>query len=412
MPYVNPLLSGLPQAQVLGSAQAPAFSGYGGQSPYAPAVRPGMGEVPCQEGYVLDTDTNTCVPIDVALDEARSSDRPDRFVGGMPTVDGGYISFRDMFDGGGPGRAGDQFEGLPYVSDALNQYGGQFGLVPLGSKERAADRAVVEQATADIAAGKSITEEQMAAVNRVADHDRKSDNDRESGAERIQREARERATGGGKGSIHKSGAIKKTSGKRDKGSASTYGITKEHMGGGSSNKNVGPAGKRDTGNKSLYGLNKGGLVAYKQEGGILPGAVPPAPQPLPGAVPPMPQGPEMAPEMPPMAPPAPVGPPPRKSFTERVMEAKELIKSGATPLPSAPLPQQGMMDAQGDGPVMIHPEAGMPSPAMVGPDMGPDTFDAELEEGSMVMNPEASMMYEEELMGYFNGGMVNAKSSY
>ena len=90
------------------------------------------------------------------------------------------------------------------------------------------------------------------------------DSDRESFSERFHREARERNTGGGKGTLHSSGAIKKTSGARDKGHASTYGISKSAIAGGS----TGPAGKRDAGNKSTYGLAGGGMV-YRADGGTM-----------------------------------------------------------------------------------------------------------------------------------------------
>ena len=46
--------------------------------------------------------------------------------------DGGYISFADMFDGGGAGKSGPKFEGLPIVSEALNQ----FGVKPYGYEAR------------------------------------------------------------------------------------------------------------------------------------------------------------------------------------------------------------------------------------------------------------------------------------
>ena len=60
---------------------------------------------------------------------------------------------------------------------------------------------------------------------------------------------------------------------------------------------------------------------------------------------------------------------------------------------------------------MIHPEAGSVAPGMVGPDVGMDIVDAELEEGAYVMNPEASEMFGEELQLLMNGGMVHGKST-
>ena len=170
----------------------------------------------------------------------------------------------------------------------------------------------------------------------------------------------------------------------------------------------------------MHGYNNGGLVDYMNVGGMAPQgpamAPPGAPQmdPMGANMAPMPPaGPEMQQMQPPMEPAAPVAPPMPKTFAEKVMEAKMAIQGSRTPVPvmpelQAPMmdPMMGQMDAQGQGPVMIHPEAGGAAPGMVGPDMGPDTFDAQLEEGSMVMNPEASEMYADELQGYYNGGMI------
>ena len=42
---------------------------------------------------------------------------------GSEGIFGDYISFGDMFDGGGAGKSGDKFEGLPIISEGLNQLG-------------------------------------------------------------------------------------------------------------------------------------------------------------------------------------------------------------------------------------------------------------------------------------------------
>ena len=172
----------------------------------------------------------------------------------------------------------------------------------------------------------------------------------------------------------------------------------------------------------LIAMNVGGyamnpLVHYRQVGGDLP----PGPELIDGvpaeealaAQAPVPAGPPpgMAPPMGPQQPPQPPMPvePPRKTFAEKVMEAHKLIKGGQTSVPTEMpmMPQPPMMDGQGDGPVMVHPEAGSLSPQMVGPDMGPDTVDAELEEGSFVMNPEGSEMFAEDLQMMVHGGEMH-----
>ena len=179
--------------------------------------------------------------------------------------------------------------------------------------------------------------------------------------------------------------------------------------------------------------NRGGLIDYRAEGGPIPGSVPPiAPppgQPIPGSVPPMAPPPGMMPPgvpggMPPGAPgmpPQPPMPPKRMTFAEKVMMAKEAINAGASSVPTVQpvamsdmsmmdkqhqMPNGMMMDGQGHGPVEILGDAGMTTEQMVGPDMGPDDVDSELEEGSMVMNPEASEMYGEQIRAMMNGGFV------
>lgn len=53
--------------------------------------------------------------------------RPDRGGSSVGGGGGGYTSFRDMFDGGGPGRSGDRFEGGGAISAAGNALGGPSG---------------------------------------------------------------------------------------------------------------------------------------------------------------------------------------------------------------------------------------------------------------------------------------------
>ncbi len=154
-------------------------------------------------------------------------------------------------------------------------------------------------------------------------------------------------------------------------------------------------------------MNK--LIHYRQAGGPLPGAVPPGPPVAPPG-PPMDPAMGMPPQgMPPQAPMAPPPPPAPMTFAEKVEEARQMIKSGRTALPKSPevsMTPTGMMDGQGDGPVNLMPGSGELSQEMVGPDQGPDTIDAELEEGAFVMNPEASEMYADEIQGLMYGGMV------
>lgn len=156
-------------------------------------------------------------------------------------------------------------------------------------------------------------------------------------------------------------------------------------------------------------FNKGGMVMpyYRQEGGEIPAVGPEGVNPALAA-----QGgqPPVAPAPQPMPMPQ---PPMRKSFAEKVAEAKELIsrnKSQGMPLPT-PMPEVPMADAEGDGGVMGDVTYADES---VGPDIGPDTVDAKLTPGEFVMNKEATEMYlpeiqkmnEEGLIARAGGGMV------
>ena len=168
-------------------------------------------------------------------------------------------------------------------------------------------------------------------------------------------------------------------------------------------------------------MNKedGGMVHYRQGGGLIDLSGAPQMQPMAPNTPLPPSGgPEMQLGMPPepkMMPQEPVmdpmmnQPPAPMSFMDKVLEARTKIKEARTSVPDkidlAPTTSP-MMDAQGQGPVMIHPEAGSVAPNMVGPDAGMDVVDTELEPGSMVMNAEASDLYGEELQTMLNGGEV------
>ena len=108
----------------------------------------------------------------------------------------------------------------------------------------------------------------------------------------------------------------------------------------------------------ISGLNKGGLVQYKQGGGMM-----------------MPQ---------------------EESFFDKFMEARDAIKGRKkmelVVIDSQPMPPQMppmAYDGQGDGPVG---GSFTPSPVPVGPDLGPDTVDAKLTPGEYVMNQEATQM--------------------
>ena len=162
----------------------------------------------------------------------------------------------------------------------------------------------------------------------------------------------------------------------------------------------------------IIALNYGGdatmntLVSYRQVGGPMPaddgsdmpppvieeGMAPPA-APMGGGMPPAGGMPAPAPAAP-VAPPAPV----RKTFAEKVAEARASMKAGETSVPLAPLPTEapmaeaGMMDGQGDGPVAFGEGAGHAVEGEVGPDIGPDDVDAMLPEGSYVLNAEATEM--------------------
>ena len=179
-----------------------------------------------------------------------------------------------------------------------------------------------------------------------------------------------------------------------------------------------------------WNFNNGGavmnpLVSYRQAGGGLSqadlmnaevGGVPAAQMggEAPGA-PGMPPGAPVAPVQAPQAPMAPAGPPPRKSFAEKVAEARAAIKAERTSVPtempmmaSEPMMDPMMAPADGQGDVGILDPEGVfaPSAEMVGPDMGLDTIDGELPEGSFVMNEEGTDLFGDELKALCQGGYV------
>lgn len=133
-------------------------------------------------------------------------------------------------------------------------------------------------------------------------------------------------------------------------------------------------------------------LIYRQLGGVAPEVAPMDPMGAQAPVDPMmAQGmqPAPAPEMTMAAPPP---PPVRKTFAEKVQEAKAMIESGRSSVPQAMMKPAGMIgyDGQGQGP--IYGDATM-SPAEVGPDVGEDTVDAKLTPGEYVLNKEAVDMF-------------------
>ena len=320
-----------------------------------------------EEDYVLDEETNTCVPIEVAIAAVKSGDRDKNSFGPIANKSGdgtffGYTSFADFFDGGGPGRSGSQFQGGFGTIGALGQVANSLGIRPHGYKEK---RAEVVKDLKD--AGVKVTDNTSVDAIIDLEANRNDDDDGPSIAEQIAAEAKHE---------------------------------KENI-----DINTEAGWESSVGAKGGYVMNP--LVHYRQAGGLLPGAVPPI-----GAQPELPPtGPEMAPPggpmAPPPAPPAPVAPPPPPSFSDKVGMALDKIRSGRASAPVAAAPMGPMMtDAQGDGPVEIMPGAGQMAPGMVGPDKGVDTIDTELEEGSFVLNPEASEMYGDEIRAMCKGGAV------
>ncbi len=337
----------------------------------------------CQEGYVKDEETGTCVPVEEAVAAVERGDRDRSSFGPVSDGKGQFISFADMFDGGGAGFRGRNFEGgignLGIIG-GLAQKGLNYITDPRGSKGRNWDAPV--QAMSDFSIDELIdkgyaTEEQV-----YRGDDTASDHFKNAA----------------------SGTARVRDSDDDERIVTTYNTDKV-LATGNTDKYGSPVVRgRNTG--GLIAMNTGGsvmnpMIAYRNVGGpaVLPGAVPPN-QPAPAA-PPM--DPAMAQPQAPVAPPPPPAP---MTFAEKVEAARQMIKSGRTSVPMAPELSAPMMDAQGDGPVMIHPEAGGVAPGMVGPDMGVDDIDTELEEGSMVMNPEASEMYAEELQMMMKGGVV------
>ena len=333
----------------------------------------------CEENYVLDEETNTCVPIEVAIEAVKNGDRNKSSFAPVSDGQGGFISFADMFDGGGAGFRGRNFEGgignLGFTG-SLIQRGLNWATDPTGAAARSnwdkPIQALSDMSTDELIEKGYIDKDDVYNPNTVASDHYK---DAESGSAKIIQ---------GSDDGDKQVVVK------------TYN-TQDVLDKGNKDKH---------GNTVVKGKNMGGpvmnpLVSYRQNGGPLPGAVPPM-----GAQPELPPaGPPMAPPAP-VAPPAPPMPPAPKSFAERVEEARMVIKSGRTSVPSSPELKAPMVDAQGDGPVEIMQGAGSVAPGMVGPDMGVDTIDSELEEGSFVLNPEASEMYGDEIRAMCRGGKV------
>ena len=437
--------------------------GYGGS-----LVSTDVGEAPtidCEDGYVLDEETNTCVPIEEAAAAVERGDRDKHSFGAVPAGDGrgGFISFADLFDGGGAGRSGPTFEGPLLATKALNalgikprgywdrynpggthDWGGShhsLNAMSHGNRNEYEDQ--VAAAEAALAAGK----DPAPSSSDRDDRDRQSDHDKRHAANIAKRKdysdkhtdastttsrdldqkTKDNLAKYGRSDERAKSDIKRIGETEEGVPLYSFKMDGQYQIGAIAQevekKEPGLVAMDDEGylNVNYADLkNKGGLVAYRQVGGPIPGAVPPGPPPgagvPPGALPPggPPLGPQGAPPGPgvPPGPPVPPPAPPRMSFADKVKAAKEAIQGSTAPVPVTPEVQQmaapadPMMDAQGNGPVAIHPEAGAMAPGMVGPDMGIDDVDAELEEGSMVMNPEASEMYADELQGLYDGGRV------
>ena len=158
----------------------------------------------------------------------------------------------------------------------------------------------------------------------------------------------------------------------------------------------------------LIAMNYGGevmnpLVSYRQVGGAIADDGSNVPQPV--IEDQMPVEAPVAPPQAPMAPPAPAGPPPRMSFAEKVAMAREAIKSGQTAVPTE-MPV-GVMDGQGDGPVIDPAGVFEPAPVEIAPDVGMDDVDGHLPENSFVMNEEGTEMFNEDIQTLCKGGYVD-----
>ena len=174
-------------------------------------------------------------------------------------------------------------------------------------------------------------------------------------------------------------------------------------------------------NRGLQAFENGGEV-YAQDGQLIPPGQPEVPlgpeanipteQPIPatGGAPMMPEA--MPPQQPPMSAPMPM---PKKSFAEKVAEAKMVIeknKGEGMPLPTpAPMPTEPfqlpgepmMTDAEGDGGVLGDVTY---SDEPVGPDIGPDVVDAKLTPGEFVLNKEATEMYRPQIEQMNQDGLI------
>ena len=156
-------------------------------------------------------------------------------------------------------------------------------------------------------------------------------------------------------------------------------------------------------------LNDGGVIMpiYAQQG-LIPQEAPMAmeqpgqpnmPLPMPQQAPMQPNMPSEPVSMPPMAP----APMTRKSFSEKVAEAKAFIESKSASMPATPMPmmEQPMMDGQGDGGVYGDVDYSMEE---LGPDIGPDTVDAKLTPGEAVIPAEAVEANPEVVNGLISQG--------
>ena len=99
----------------------------------------------CEEGNVYDTEMKQCVPIEVAVEAVERGDRSKHSFAPVGDGKGGFISFADMFDGGGAGWRGRNFEGGIGdlgMTGALVQKGLNYVTDPYGSRARGWDKPV------------------------------------------------------------------------------------------------------------------------------------------------------------------------------------------------------------------------------------------------------------------------------
>ena len=392
--------------------------GYG--QPNTPPIEEVIDQTPtCEEGMVLDEETNTCVPIEVAMEAVEKGDRDKASFAPIPDGKGGFVSIADLFDGGGAGRSGLTFKG------PLAKYANFLGIRPRGYATAMSNVNRIQGGSSPAAVKALADAKNIEALSKVSQDQFKdnidsgkivysNDDDGPTHEEILEMHGHTVASGD-----HYGGSAEEET------ALINSDLTDDEVFEAFDGENRGGLISTSRPKYAKYKRGGGevmnGLIAYRQSGGPLPGAVPtledqaamaqqPPMDPMAGGMPPMdPMAAQGGMPEAPMAPPVPPAPP---SFSDKVGQALEKIRSGRTTVPAnpalaAPAPTGPMMtDGQGNGPVEIMPGAGNVTQEMVGPDMGPDTVDSELEEGSFVLNPEASEMYGEEVRAMMYGGAV------